>query len=498
MIRALSLASLGALKNSVARPTYQRGEMSPGIVHIGVGNFHRAHQAVYLDDLFNRGRDLDWAIVGAGFRAPDATMRQALEAQDWLTTVVERDAETSAARVTGAMIDFLAVGGDGQAMIRALADPRIRIVSLTVTEGGYCIDPATGIFDPDHPDVRADIANPERPANVFGTLVAALKARRIAGTPPFTIMSCDNIPGNGHVSRDAVTGFAKLADRDLATWIEHEVAFPNSMVDRITPATSNRERAHLRTSFEIEDAWPVFCEPFRQWVMEDRFCNGRPAFDEVGVTLTDDVASFELMKLRMLNGGHAAIAYPAALLDIDTVDDAMVHPLIGPFLDKLERSEIIPVVPEVQGIERSDYLDLICRRFANPEIKDTIPRLCQDGSNRQPKFILPSTRDRLASGQPIEGLALVSALWCRYCFGETESGKPIDIDDLEADRLKEAAHKARRSPKAFLALRDIFGDIADSTAFQSAFEAKLMSLWQNGVQKTMSDYVGSAEDFRAS
>ena len=492
MTQKLSSTSVVDLPPDVIRPAYDRASVTPGIVHIGVGNFHRAHQAVYLDDLFSAGRDLDWGIIGAGFRPPDAAMRSALERQDWLTTVVEMEAGSSNVRVTGAMIDFLPVGQEGRATVAALADPQIRIVSLTITEGGYCIDPATGAFDPDHPDIKADVVKVEQPSHVFGTLVAALRARRAAGTPPFTIMSCDNIPGNGEVTRDAVTGFARLIDGDLATWIENEVAFPNSMVDRITPATSDRERMLLQERFGIEDAWPVFCEPFRQWVMEDRFCHGRPAFDEAGVTLTSDVGPFELMKLRMLNGGHAAIAYPAALLAIDTVDEAMAHPLINSFLDKLERQEIIPVVPPVPGMDHGDYLDLIKRRFANPEIKDTIPRLCQDGSNRQPKFILPSTRDRLAADQSIQGLALVSALWCRYCYGETDGGDRIEVDDIQAERLRDAAQKSRTSPSAFLALHDVFGDLADSPEFRSAFETTLASLWRDGVAKTVAGYVNSA------
>ena len=485
----LSLEALAELPSGIEAPTYRRDQVTPGIVHIGIGNFHRAHQAVYLDDLFNTGRDLDWGIVGAGFRPPDSSMREALSGQEWLTTVVEMECGSSTARVTGAMIDFLPVGQDGGAMVKALADPRIRIVSLTVTEGGYCIDPATGAFDPDNRDIRDDLASPEKPEHVFGTLVAALSRRRAAGVPPFTVMSCDNIPGNGHVAADAVTGFASLIDPDLAAWIGDNVAFPNSMVDRITPATSDRERDLLKERFDIDDAWPVFCEPFRQWVMEDRFCNGRPALEEVGVTFTDDVGAFELMKLRMLNGGHAAIAYPSALLGIHGVDEAMTHPLISGFLEKLVRDEVIPVVPPIPGVDRGDYLELIMHRFANPEVKDTIPRLCQDGSNRQPKFILPSTRDRLAAGQPVDGLALESALWCRYCYGETEDGAPITVDDVHADRLKAAAHRARTSPAAFLELRDIFGDIADSPDFQSAFERTLKDLWQDGVAKTMAAYV---------
>ena len=434
MARKLSLASLDDLPSEIARPAYRRDHITPGIVHIGTGNFHRAHQAVYLDDLFNTGRNLDWGIVGAGFRSPDAAMRTALGAQDWLTTVVERDAGTCTARVTGAMIDFLPVGQDGGSMVTALADPSIRIVSLTVTEGGYCIDPATGVFDPDHQDIKADLANPGTPSHVFGTLVAALAMRRASGIAPFTVMSCDNIPCNGHVAGNAVAGFADLTDPDLAAWIRGDVAFPNSMVDRITPATTDRERDLLHQQFGIEDDWPVFCEPFRQWVMEDRFCNGRPAFEDVGVTFTEDVAAFELMKLRILNGGHAAIAYPAALLGIHGVDEAMAHPLVSGFLKKLMQEEVIPIVPPVPGTALDGYLDLVMHRFANPEVKDTIPRLCQDGSNRQPKFILPSTHDRLAAGRPVDGLALESALWCRYCYGETETGATIDVDDMQAEK----------------------------------------------------------------
>ncbi|MEZ5931807.1 MAG: mannitol dehydrogenase family protein [Alphaproteobacteria bacterium] len=491
MTSPLSLEGLKTLPASIDRPAYRRDQQSPGIVHIGTGNFHRAHQAVYLDDLFNSGKDLDWAIVGAGFRAPDRAMRAALQGQDWLTTVVEREPGANKARVTSAMIDFLPVEEDRTPILAALADPKIRIVSLTITEGGYCIDPATGNFDPEHPDIRADAARPDQPSHVFGVLVKALKARRDAGTMPFTVMSCDNIPGNGHAAKDTITGFARLVDADLAAWIEDQVAFPNSMVDRITPATTDRDRALLTERFGITDAWPVFCEPFRQWVMQDHFGNGRPALEEVGVTFTEHVDAYELMKLRMLNGGHAAIAYPAALLGIDIVSEAMSHALIGGFLDKLEREEVIPVVPPIDGEDRGAYLDLITRRFANPEIVDTIPRLCQDGSNRQPKFILPSTRDRLASGQSVTGLALESALWCRYCYGEDESGKPIDIDDVQRDRLQEAAARARTQPEAFLELRDIFGDIADSATFRRDFGNMLSSLWQNGVARTMQHYLDS-------
>src|SRR5688572_6029025 len=420
----LSLAAFPQLSERAAVPRYDRQSLSTGIVHFGVGNFHRAHQAVYLDDLFNLGLDHDWAIVGAGVRDADKAMRTKLEGQDWLTTVVEQEAAASSARITASMVDFLEPG-QSHAIINRLADPAIRIVSLTVTEGGYYIDPASQRFDPKHPDIVADAANFTTPKTVFGLILAGLKRRRDVGIPPFTVMSCDNIPGNGHVTQNAVVGLARLIYPELAAWVEANVAFPNSMVDRITPATTDRERALLASEFGIADEWPVFCERFKQWVLEDNFPAGRPALEKVGVQFVPDVAPYELMKIRILNGGHATIAYPAALMDIKFVHEAMENELVLSFLRKVEREEIIPVVPPVPDTDLSDYYQLIETRFANPKIGDTITRLCLDGSNRQPKFILPSAADRLRSGASVTGLALVSALWARYCYGATESGAPI-------------------------------------------------------------------------
>jgi mannitol 2-dehydrogenase len=491
MNQSLSLAHLDTLPSTVVCPRYDRQSLRAGILHIGVGNFHRAHQAVYLDDLFNAGRNLDWALLGAGIRPGDRAMRQALEPQDWLTTVVELEPGANTARVTGAMVGFVPVGEDGRAIVNALDDPNLRIVSLTVTEGGYCIDPATGAFNPEHPDIIHDAASPDTPKGVFGVLVAALRRRREKGIAPFTIMSCDNIPHNGEVARSAVSGLADLIDPALAAYVREQVAFPSSMVDRITPATTDRERAILAERFGIRDNWPVFCEPFRQWVLEDNFPTGRPALEEVGVTFTSHVAAFELMKLRILNGGHAAIAYPAALLGIHFVHDAMADPLVRGFLDKLETEEIIPCVPPVPGVDLQDYYQLIARRFANPDVGDTIPRLAQDGSNRQPKFILPSTRDRLKAGADVAGLALESALWCRYCAATTDTGEPFTLDDPNAARLTPAAQAAKHDPAVFLTLQDIFGDIAEAPLFRSRFEAALNSLWRDGTWATLQNYLSA-------
>ena len=484
----LSAGALSNLPPNVAVPKYRRDDLSAGIVHFGVGNFHRAHQAVYLDDLFNLGRDRDWAVIGAGVRDADAAVRAKLREQDWLTTVVEQEANSTEARVVGSMSDFVAPG-DAAALLEVLARPEIRIVSLTITEGGYYIDPATQKFDARHPDIVADARNLAAPKTAFGLIAAGLKRRREAGVAPFTVMSCDNIPGNGHVAEAAVSGLAALADPKLASWIVDEVAFPNSMVDRITPATTDRERQRLAQTFGLEDNWPVFCEAFRQWVLEDRFPAGRPALEKAGATFTSDVAPYELMKIRILNGGHAAIAYPAALLDIHFVHEAMEDPQISAFLAKLTTDEIMPTVPPPPGVALADYRDLIARRFANPKIDDTISRLCFDGSNRQPKFILPVASDRLASGAGLTGLALVSALWCRYCQGETESGKTIAPNDPNWERIHAAARRARQSPEAFLELRDIFGALSQQPAYAAAFSNALSRLSAHGVRSALDDYL---------
>lgn len=491
MSTKLSAKTLGSLPKGVAAPKYDRAKLTAGILHFGLGNFHRAHQAVYLDDLFNAGRDHDWALVGAGVFDFEKPGWQRLKDQDWLTTVVEQDAGHREARVTGAMIDFIEPG-DSAAIIAKLADPAIRIVSMTITEGGYFIDPASQKFNPKHPDIVADAANPDQPKTVFGLILAGLKSRRAAGVPPFTVMCCDNIPHNGHVTADAVVGLARLSDPSLADWIEANVAFPNSMVDRITPATTDRERKLLLDAYGLEDNWPVFCEPFRQWVMEDDFPAGRPALETVGVQFVTDVAPFELMKIRILNGGHATIAYPAGLMDIHFVHEAMENELVRGFLNKLEKTEIIPTIPPVPDTDLGDYYKLIDKRFSNPTIGDTIRRLCLDGSNRQPKFIIPTIADRLKAGQGVGGLALESALWCRYCYGTTDSGAIIEPNDPNWDRMTATAKKAKDDPTAWLGMEDIYGDVGKSPVFAAAFDKALNDLWANGTKATLAAYIGTS------
>ena len=483
----LSLDTLDRLPEGVGRPGYSRADLSPGILHIGLGNFHRAHQAWYLDRLFSTGQGHDWAIVGASVMPNDAKGREVLAAQDFLTTVVTQEADSSAAQVTGAMIDYI-TPGDGPALVAAMADPAIRIVSLTITEGGYFLD-SDGRFDPAHASIAADGATPDAPKTVFGLLVAGIRERRAAGHAPFTVMCCDNIPHNGDVTRAAVTGTARLSDPELADWIADNMAFPNAMVDRITPATTDRERRMLAEEFGVEDGWPVFAEDFAQWVLEDDFPQGRPALEQVGVQFVPDVTPYELMKIRILNGGHAVIAYAAGLLDIEYVHAAMAHPLVAGFLRRVEQTEILPHVPPAPDTDLHDYLALIETRFANPKIGDTVRRLCLDGSNRQPKFIVPSIRAALAAGAPVEGLALESAFWCRYCAGITDSGAVIAPNDPDWNSLQQRATRAKSDPAAWLAMREVYGDLASDARFARAFATGLTALWQDGTASVLTRYL---------
>jgi mannitol 2-dehydrogenase len=484
-----SLANLDLISKTAAVPTYARADLSPGIVHIGVGNFHRAHMAVYLHRLFDNGLDHDWAIIGGGVKHYDAAMRARLEPQDWLTTIIELDPKGRSAVVTGAMIDF--TDTTPEALIKTLMRPEIRIVSLTITEGGYFVDALKGGFDTAHPEIVADAAAPNAPKTVFGVLINALVSRRDAGLAPFTIMSCDNLPENGHVTEASVLGMAKLQDARHGTsntaWIKANVAFPNSMVDCITPATGPREIAFAADHFGIADAAPVTCEPFRQWVLEDNFPQGRPRFELVGAEFVKDVAPYELMKLRILNAGHAIIAYPAGIMGIHFVHDAMAHPLIAKFLGWLLHKELIPTVPAIPGVDFEAYYHKIVERFSNAEVGDTIPRLCLDGSNRQPKFVLPAVHDRLRDGLPVDGLALEVALWCRFCAGIDEDGQAINVPDNNAAQLTEHAIKARKDPKVFLQQKAIFGDLSEAQPFADAFASALDDLWAHGVVRVLED-----------
>ncbi|MGH1368601.1 MAG: mannitol dehydrogenase family protein [Maritimibacter sp.] len=486
----LSNETLGRLPASVRVPSYDRSALKPGIVHIGLGNFHRAHQAWYLHRLMDAGLAQDWAIIGAGVRANDAQMREKLLAQDGLTTLIELDPSGKSAEVCGAMIDFVPVEEGNAALIAQMADPAIRIVALTVTEGGYFVDPVTGGFDAHHPDIVHDAAHPDRPRTAFGAMIQALKLRREAGHTAFTCQSCDNLQGNGAVLRQTMIALANLSDPALADWIAHNSSFPNSMVDCIVPATGPKEIA-LAQEFGLTDAAPVTHENFRQWVIEDDFCAGRPDWDKVGATFTDKVHDFETMKIRILNGGHQVIAYPGEILALGTIAETMAHDSIRALFRKVITEEVAPHVAPVPGFDALSYLELIDSRFSNPEIADTTRRVAFDGSSRQPGFIIPSIRDGLAAGTPISGLALVSAAWARYCQGQREDGSDIGANDPQWDVLHEAAKAAKTDPAAWLAMTQFYGDLGENPTFASAFAHWLTRLNDQGLETAISDYLNA-------
>ncbi|NNE50871.1 MAG: mannitol dehydrogenase family protein [Sulfitobacter sp.] len=488
---SLSNATLDQLP--VEHPRYDRTTLTPGIVHIGVGNFHRAHQAWYLHRLMQAGQAHDWAIIGAGVRPYDAAMREKLLAQDCLTTLIELDPQNVSAEVVGSMIDYLPIEEGNAPLIRQMSDPAIRIVAMTVTESGYYIDPVTKGFDANHPDLIHDAQNPETPRTAFGAIVAAYKSRREAGEAPFTGLSCDNLQGNGDILRQTVVSLARLSDPDLADWIDAKAAFPNSMVDSIAPATGPNELA-LAERFGIKDAAVVTHEAFRQWVIEDKFCAGRPDWDRVGATFSDNVHAYETMKIRILNAGHQVIANVGEILGIETIADCMAHPGISAFFGKVQRTEIAPTVAPVPGKTPSEYVDLIETRFSNPRIVDTTRRVAFDGSARHPGFVLPILRDQLAAGRSVEGLALVEALWARMCAGIREDGSKIEANDPFWDELMDRAMAAKARPMVWLEQDRIYGDLKGQSAFADAFSHWLNLVWDDGCEAALKEYTHFARE----
>ncbi len=485
----LTTATLGDLPDSVVTPRYDRTRLTPGIVHIGLGNFHRAHQAWYLHSLMQAGLAHDWAIIGAGVRPYDAAMRDKLIAQDCLTTLIELDPKGSRAEVIGSMIDYLPIEPGNGSLIATMSDPAIRIVSLTVTEGGYYIHPANGGFDAAHPDIQHDVVNPDQPMTAFGAIVAALANRRAAGVRAFTVQSCDNLQGNGGITRQTIVSLARLTDPALAEWIDTHATFPNSMVDCIVPATGPSEIERAK-ALGIDDAAPVTHENFRQWVIEDAFCAGRPSWEQAGATITDDVHSYEAMKIRMLNAGHQVLANAGEILGIATISGCMTDPDVAAFFHKVEESEIAPHVTPVPGMTPSGYLDLITTRFANPEIRDTTRRVAFDGSSRHSGFVLPIIRAALDKSKPVDGLALVEALWARMCEGTREDGTRIEPNDPFWPDLTAVAKAAKDKPSEWLAQDQTYGNLASDPVFAPAFEKWLRTIWTDGSRAAIRAYLG--------
>ena len=480
-LTASSVASLG-----VPGPGYDRSAVTVGIVHFGVGGFHRAHQAMYVDRLMEQGLGGEWGICGVGVMPSDQRMRDVMEAQDCLYTLVLKDPEGGwEPRVIGSIVDYRYAPDDPDAVIELMAAPTTRIVSMTVTEGGYNFSPVTEEFDADNPAVRADLQPGAVPATTFGLVTEALARRRERGLEPFTVMSCDNIPGNGHMARTVFSAFATLRDPELGRWVQETVRFPNSMVDRITPVTTDTDRAEIAERFGVGDGWPVVCEPFTQWVLEDDFSLGRPPLEEVGVQVVDDVEPYELMKLRLLNASHQALCYLGYLAGYRVVHEVAQDPLFADFLLAYMDTEATPTLPPVPGIDLAAYKAQLIERFSNGEVRDTVARLCAESSDRIPKWLLPVVRLNLAAGRPVRLAAAVVASWARYAEGVDEQGEPIQVVDRLAEQLTATAQRQREEPLAFLGARDLFGDLADNARFTEAYLAALTSLHDRGARATL-------------
>ena len=448
-------------------PSYDRSEIGIGIVHFGVGGFHRAHQAMYIDQLLERGLARDWGICGVGVMPADLRMRDALDAQDGLYTLILKNPDgTRDVRVIGSILEYRYAPDDPEAVIELLAAPTTRIVSLTITEGGYQIENAGDL-------------------SVFGLVTEALSRRRARGIASPTIVSCDNIEGNGDIARQAFTGYADKVHPGLSDWMAEHTKFPNSMVDRITPVTTPDVISGLADEFDIDDQWPVVAEPFTAWVLEDDFADGRPPLEDVGVLTVEDVIPYELMKLRLLNASHQGLCYFAYLSGYRLVHEAAGNPLFAEFLLAYMDSEATPTLKPVPGIDLSDYKHTLIERFANPGVRDTIARLCADSSDRIPKWLIPVIRANLDTGEPIRLSAAIVASWARYAEAVDEDGEPIEVVDQLADSLIPIAQSQREKPLAFIENEALFGDLAQQPRFVEAYRWALDTLHRDGARATL-------------
>ncbi len=489
---SLSTATLDALPDEVARPRYDRSVLTAGIVHIGVGGFHRAHQAMALDSLMNAGLAADWAICGVGLLPGDQKLQTVFEQQDCLYSLVVKHPDgRREVSVIGSIIEYLFAPADPEAVIEKMASRDIRIVSLTITEGGYNVD-VNGEFDRRNPAVERDLAPGAVPTTSFGFVTEALRRRRERGIAPFTIMSCDNIQGNGHVAERMFTAFALLKDADLGAWIAENVTFPNTMVDRITPVTSPADIAEVAELTGVADAWPVVCEPFFQWVIEDNFPLGRPPFEQAGAQLVADVEPYELMKLRLLNASHQGMCYFGYLSGYRFAHEAMADAAIRTFLRRYMDEEGTPTLKSVPGIDLDEYKQTLIERFSNPEVRDTLARLCAESSDRIPKWLLPVIREQLDSGGEIECSAAIVASWARYDEGTDEKGEEIVVVDALRDELVAIAQTQRTDELAFIRNRKLFGDLCENARFVDAYLAALRSLFVEGAHATVIRYAHPA------
>jgi fructuronate reductase len=488
--RMLTLDALSVLPTEVGRPAYDIGAVGVGIVHLGLGAFHRAHQAVYTDAILRR--EPGWGICGVSLKTPRVIA--ALTPQDGLYTVLEKGAEGTSARVIGAVREMLFLGTQRDRLIARIADPAVRVVTLTVTEKGYCHDPATGRLDLSHPDIGHDLAHPEAPVSAIGVLAAGLAARRAAAGGPMNVVCCDNLPHNGRTVEGIVTAFAQARDPALADWIGKHVAFPCTMVDRIVPATTVADVAEVGRRLGVGDAAPVVAEPYSSWVIEDRFRTARPPWEDAGAQIVADVAPFETMKLRLLNGSHSTLAYLGFLSGHEFIWQASADPLLATLVERLMTEEVMPTLVPPHGVDLPAYGAQLMLRFRNPALPHRTQQIAMDGSQKLPQRLLATVRERLAGGGSIAHLALAIAGWIRYASGTDEHGKPIAVSDPLAARFAAIAAAAQGNAAqiaaGFLDLTEVFGaDLAADAAFRRAVSRDVGSLFRDGVRRTLAVHI---------
>ena len=485
MTQRLNAAGLGSLPPEIRRPAYDRKAVTTGIVHLGIGAFHRAHQAVYTDDVL--AADGRWSIVAASLRSPDTA--DALGPQDGLYTVSVRSRDGESLRVVGAISRVIVAPEAVDELLRVMSSREVRIVSLTVTEKGYCHDPATGALNETHPDIVHDLAEPRRPRSAPGFIVEALRRRRAAGIAPFTVLTCDNLPSNGRTVKQVITRLAELHDPDLGAFVAAQVACPSTMVDRIVPATTDEDRVRIATALGATDAWPVVTEAFTQWVIEDHFPTGRPAWEAAGAEFVADVEPYEHMKLRLLNGSHSTLAYLGYLSGYETVADTMADSAFETLVTDLMDEEVTPTLHMPPDADLASYKRALVERFKNPALKHRTWQIAMDGSQKLPQRLLGTVRDRLDRNASIDRLALGVAAWMRYVTGTDEAGQPIDVRDPMAVRLRSLADGAADPAglaQALLGIREIFGDdLPADPRFTRAVIGALGRLYEAGARRTV-------------
>ncbi len=479
----LTRGNLGRLQSAIVVPRYDPSQVSPGIVHLGLGGFHRAHMARYTHDLMQRQPEACvWGIVGAGLTPADSRIHDSLAPQDGLYTLIERSADSETVTVIGSLASVVFAGKSSAALLDAISRPGTHIVSLTVTENGYCLNRSTKRLDPEHPSIRADLAHPERPTSAIGVIVEAYRRRRDVGGRPFTALSCDNIQHNGNVLRNAVLALAELREPALASWIDAHGVFPNTMVDRITPVTSEQDRKYLAERYGVADRWPVVCESFTQWIIEDRFADGRPAWEAVGAQFVDDVAPYEMMKLRLLNASHLAVSGLGRLAGYVTIDETMANPVIRRLMIALMDRETGPTLKPVPGIDLPAYKTTLVERFANPAIRDTVERVNTDAPLN---ILLDPVHDRLASGACLDLLSLALAAWLRRVRGEDEQGGAIHVVHPLAELLRAKAIEGGADPRPLLGIAELFGQSGRDQRLIEPVGRWLEHLYELGAEKTL-------------